>query len=264
VTLTGEPSVYYPTGVRNYARVIAADDVQAIGAAILARKLGVNRVFVLDNTNEDYGVPLANEFSRVATKLGIAVVGRSSWNPGAEHYFATAREIAAKRSNGVFFGGDSGGNAVGLLSDIRATLGARPVFIAPDGFDAAGVLVAGHAADGLYLCKPGVPTNRLGQAGREFVQAFAKKYGMKPSLFAVHSAQALAVLLDAISRSDGTRASVSKALFSTRISNGILGSFWITPSGDPTLNVVAVDRIVDGRVRRAAAINVPDDLISVN
>jgi DNA-binding beta-propeller fold protein YncE len=43
----GEPGVYYPSGVRNYARVIPADDLQSAADAILAKRLGARRIFVV-------------------------------------------------------------------------------------------------------------------------------------------------------------------------------------------------------------------------
>jgi hypothetical protein len=46
------------------------------------------------------------------------------------------------------------------------------------------------------------------------------------------------------------------------VSNGILGSFWITPTGDTTLNAVAVHRIVDGKVTTSSTVVVPDALVS--
>jgi hypothetical protein len=69
-------------------------------------------------------------------------------------------------------------------------------------------------------------------------------------------------LLDAIARPDGTRASVTMNLFNTDISNGILGSFFITPTGDTTLNAVAIYRIFRGKVRDFATVLVPDALLA--
>ena len=40
----GEPEIYYPTGVRNYFRVVAPDDYQAAAAAALADQLGLERL----------------------------------------------------------------------------------------------------------------------------------------------------------------------------------------------------------------------------
>jgi ABC-type branched-subunit amino acid transport system substrate-binding protein len=85
--------------------------------------------------------------------------------------------------------------------------------------------------------------------------------GEEPTGFALNAAQAMDVLLNAIARSDGTRASVTKNLFTTRISNGILGSFFITRTGDTTLNTVSFSRIVRGKVTGLGTIVVPDDLV---
>jgi branched-chain amino acid transport system substrate-binding protein len=39
-TAAGEPGKYYPTGKRNYIRIVAADDFQGAADAILAKSLG--------------------------------------------------------------------------------------------------------------------------------------------------------------------------------------------------------------------------------
>src|SRR3712207_3018428 len=44
-----EPEKYYPTGERNYTRVIVADDEQGEAGAILMRQEGVESVYILDD-----------------------------------------------------------------------------------------------------------------------------------------------------------------------------------------------------------------------
>ena len=56
------------------------------------------------------------------------------------------------------------------------------------------------------------------------------------------------VLLEAIARSDGTRASVSAELLRTNLSNGILGPISFTSTGDVLGGKITIDRIVRGRV----------------
>jgi ABC-type branched-subunit amino acid transport system substrate-binding protein len=98
--------------------------------------------------------------------------------------------------------------------------------------------------------------------GKRYAASFSKKFGTKPTNFALSSAQAIEVLLDAIARSDGTRASVTRRLFDTHISNGILGSFGITPTGDTTLNAVTIHRVVGVKLTTYATIEVPDTLVA--
>ncbi|MEI6541777.1 MAG: hypothetical protein WCO86_19970 [Planctomycetota bacterium] len=49
-TAAGEPGMYYPTGKRNYARVVAADDFQGAADATLAKQLGIKKVFILNDS----------------------------------------------------------------------------------------------------------------------------------------------------------------------------------------------------------------------
>jgi branched-chain amino acid transport system substrate-binding protein len=259
---SGSPGSYYPTGKRNYARVIAPDDVQAAADAIVAKKLGVRRVYLLDDGG-NYGVAMASVFNRTARRLRLPVVGHNTWNIDADSYDALAARIAKARADGVFIAGASTENGVALLTDLRAHLGADVQIMAPDGFDPSETATAsGAAAEGMTMSRAGVPNERLGTAGRNFVASFSKKVGGPPTGFAVHAAQAMDVLLDAIGRSDGTRASVTRNLFSTRISNGVLGSFWITSTGDTTLNAITIFRIVHGKVTTFDTITVPEDLLA--
>ncbi|HEX8229719.1 MAG TPA: branched-chain amino acid ABC transporter substrate-binding protein, partial [Chloroflexia bacterium] len=54
----GEPWTYYPLGVRNYFRVVPADDLQGSAAVAFAQQRGVQSVYVLDDT-ELYGKGIA-------------------------------------------------------------------------------------------------------------------------------------------------------------------------------------------------------------
>jgi len=57
---------------------------------------------------------------------------------------------------------------------------------------------------------------------------------------------------------------VTSNLFKTQVSNGILGSFGITSTGDTTLNVVAIYRVTGGNVTTFEDVVVPDSLLAPN
>ncbi len=63
------------------------------------------------------------------------------------------------------------------------------------------------------------------------MRAFGKA-NVDPGQGAAEAAQATEILLDAIGRSDRTRASVIDELFATKVKNGILGSFSFDRFGD--------------------------------
>ena len=50
--------------------------------------------------------------------------------------------------------------------------------------------------------------------------------------YAVYQAQAAQIMFGAIARSDGTRASVVKEMFKTKVKNGIMGTFGFDKNGD--------------------------------
>jgi branched-chain amino acid transport system substrate-binding protein len=256
-----EPGVYYPTGQRNFARVIPADDVQAAADAIVARRLGVKRVYALDQGDVPSKLFVAY-FIRAARRLGIEVAGRRSWDPGTSSDGPLATSIARTGADGVFLAVPSFPRSIQLLTDLRARLGTAIRFMAPDVFDPQTALLAGAAATGMTISQPGPPNDHLGNAGKPFAASYSKMFDAEPTRGAVSAAEAIDVLLDAIARSDGTRASVTMNLFDTDISNGILGSFFITPTGDTTLNAVAIYRIVGGKVTNFSNVVVPDALLA--
>ena len=131
-TAAGEPGKYYPTGKRNYARVVAADDFQGAADATLAKQLGVKKLFIL-NDKEAYGPGVATNCQNAAKKLGIKIVGFTAWDGKATSYAALALKIKQSGAQAVFLGGLICENGGKLIKDIRA--GAPNVKImAPDGF----------------------------------------------------------------------------------------------------------------------------------
>jgi branched-chain amino acid transport system substrate-binding protein len=256
-----QPGALYPTGRRNFARVLPADDVEAAADAMVAQRLGVKRIYALDD-GEPFGQSFVDNFVRAAGRLGVRVVGRGSWRAGQSSDTSLAGAIAETYPGGVFLGVSSGPESIGLLKALRARLGRAVQLIAPDPFDPATAVLAGPAAEGMTFSQQGLPNDQLTGAGKQFAASFSNTFGAQPSRFAVAAAQATDVLLDAIARSDGTRASVTSELFATTVSNGILGSFSITPAGDTTLNAVAIHRIIGGKLTTFTTVHVPDALVA--
>jgi class 3 adenylate cyclase/ABC-type branched-subunit amino acid transport system substrate-binding protein/streptogramin lyase len=262
-TSRGEPQMYYPHRVRNFARVIAADDLQGAANALLAKRLGVRRLYVLHDA-DPYGFGIASNVRHAATELGIAVAGFEGWDPQARTYTAIARKIQRSRADAVFLGGiapDSNGAA--LVKSLRSVLGERFRILTPDGFTPIGPFaqLAGPAAEGVTVSFPATPPERLRGEGQRFVADFRKAVGRPVEAYSVVAAQATEVLLDAIARSDGSRASVREQLFKTKVSNGILGSFSFNRNGDTTAGAVTIYRIVGGSPRVLEVITPPLSLV---
>ena len=80
---------------------------------------------------------------------------------------------------------------------------------------------------------PGVPLKRLPPEGRRFVAEFgATQPGGFVTPDAVYAAQATEIMLDAIARSDGSRASVTRSLLATQVEDGLIGDVRFNANGD--------------------------------
>jgi DNA-binding SARP family transcriptional activator/ABC-type branched-subunit amino acid transport system substrate-binding protein/streptogramin lyase len=258
----GEPAKYYPTGIRNYVRTIAADDVQAAADAILAHRLGVHRLYILRD-GETYGDAIAAYVAAAAAKLGLQVVGPTLWDYRTSSTKRVVARIRSAHADAVFVGTFLFPQSATLLKDLRAGLPAKTRFLLPDGFAPPSALIqaAGPAAEGVSISVAGVPNSQLPPAGRQFVAAFSQTVGETPLQPSASAAQAADVLLNAISQSNGTRVSVTSQLFKTKISNGILGTFSFDPNGDTTAAAVTIYRIKHGNSSVAAVITPPVTLV---
>ena len=99
----------------------------------------------------------------------------------------------------------------------------------------------------MHVSLGGAVTERLPLAGARFVTRFARAHpGAEVEPSTVYAAQATEVLLDAIARSNGTRASVLEQLFKTHVKNGLLGNFAFDANGDTTESPITIMRVSRG------------------
>lgn len=260
-TAAGEPGKYYPTGKRNYARVVAADDYQGAADALLAKSLGVKKVFIL-NDKEAYGLGVATNFRNAAKKLGLQVVGFTAWDGKASSYEALAVKIRTSGAQGVFLGGLICENGGKLIKDIRN--GAKSVkLLTPDGFTPVSAVVqeAGSSAEGAYVSVAGLPNSALKGAGKTFVKNFTKADKRAPDPYSVYAAQAAEALVAAIAASDGTRSGVTSQLYKIKLQNSILGNVSFNKNGDVTANPVTIYRIKAGKSTTFKVIVPPASLV---
>jgi branched-chain amino acid transport system substrate-binding protein len=260
-TAPGEPGKYYPTGKRNYARVVAADDYQGAADALLTKSLGIKKVFIL-NDKEAYGLGVATNFRNAAKKLGISVVGFTAWDGKASSYEALAVRIQSSGAQGVFLGGLICENGGKLIKDIRN--GAKNVKImAPDGFTPVSAVVqgAGGSAEGMTVSVAGLPNSALKGAGKAFLKSFTKADGRPPDPYSVYAAQAAEALVAAIAQSNGSRSDVTKQLFRIKLARSILGALSFNANGDVTSNPVTIYKVQSGKSTTFKVIIPPTALV---
>jgi ABC-type branched-subunit amino acid transport system substrate-binding protein len=237
----GEPGFYYPTGVRNFVRLEAVDAVQGTALAVLAKQLGLAHVYVLLEKGTIFNRLATEPFKRGAKALGVGVAGESTFKPATVDVAALADAVARSGADGVVLGADGYSSAgLPLVKALRARLGRRvPLMAIGVGFDPS--LPA--AARGVYVASTDVPRSaaRLTPAGERFATEAGE--GNRPKYGVLESAQAAQLVLSAIARSDGTRASVLRNLRASRVTDGILGSFHFDRNGDIDPPVMPIERL---------------------
>ena len=221
----GEPDVYYPNGVRNYARVCTTDDNQGSAAAQFAKSIGIKNVYVLNDT-QTYGQGVAQAFTTEAKKIGLNVLSSGAtgegWDAKQSDYTALFTKIAALNPDMVYVGGIFDNNGGQLVKDKVKVLGdnTKVKMMGPDGFTGYPDLNKMPEAQGMYLSFAGLSTDLLlandpKGAGASFVKAYKKAYGKDPvGSYPIYGVAAVQVILAAIAKSDGTRKGVNNAVFS--------------------------------------------------
>jgi branched-chain amino acid transport system substrate-binding protein len=259
-----EPDVYYPTGGRNYIRVVPNDAVQGAGMASFAYDEGVRRPFVLiaadDPTSEGQGMTFAN----AGKSLGMEIAGIEHFDPEAKSYTGLMSKAQAAGADAVFLGTILELGGAQLIKDKVAVLGPNVgavKLLAPDGFAQQSTIdEAGPSSAGMFVSLPGKVPDALRGPGRDFVFQLESQVGDEPiEVFAPYAGQAAELLIDAI-RVGKDRAGAIDALFGARVNEGITGSFSITPSGDPSPAPISVQRAADS-FELAKTITPPPQLV---
>ena len=267
--LPGEPNKYYPTGKRTYARVVAADDFQGSADVLLTKQLGLKKVFVL-NDKEAYGFGIASAYKNVATgakSLGVSIVGFEAWDPKAATYSDLAAKIKNAGATAVFLGGLECENGGKLIKDLKAGIPGIQL-IAPDGFSSFTDTIAhaGDASEGMYISIAGEPYKNLPAAGKKFAKAFGKSIGKpaaKVNPYSNYGATAMLVLMNAIAKSNGTRASVSSQVYNKGFNDTPIGNFRLNKNGDTNAGVISFYHVVNKNAGFYKIISPPTSLVAL-
>ncbi|NEQ20866.1 MAG: branched-chain amino acid ABC transporter substrate-binding protein [Microcoleus sp. SIO2G3] len=245
-----EPNVYYPSGKRNYARVVPADDLQGNVAAAWAQSLGAKRVYILDD-QELYGKGIADIFEATAKKLGVEIIGRDGIDPKAPDYKALMTKIKGANPDMIYFGGIVDNNAAQLVKDMRG-VGMTPEqvkFMGPDGILVQDFVdAAGPAAEGVYATFGGVPPKELTGKGKEWYDSYKQKFNAEPEVYAAYGYESAKVAINAINQvCKRDRAAIRDAVMATKDFPGLLGTWSFDENGDTTIKTLSGSQVKNGK-----------------
>jgi branched-chain amino acid transport system substrate-binding protein len=243
----GEPDQYYPSGVRNYCRVIAADDIQGrAGATWAVENQAVASAYVLDDRSL-YGHGVADVFAATLEELGAEVLGFEGYDPRAPDYQALMTKIADMGPDLVYVGATVDNNPSKVLLDMRSLMPADDVvFLGPDGlFAQAFIDGAGDASEGAYITFAGFPATSLEGPGADYTARMTEILGHTPDAYATYSYESTVAVIQAIDQAgEKDRAAILEALMGTSNFSGLVGTTWsFTETGDTDSPVMSVNQI---------------------
>jgi branched-chain amino acid transport system substrate-binding protein len=254
-TDSGEPDIYYPTGERNYARIVPKDTVQGAALATIMNEDGCTRTAILHD-REVYGAGLAENISTAAEGLDFEIVSSEGIDPRSANYRSVASALAADNIDCFMFSGITANGAVQLYKDISAAVPAAKLYggdgVAESTFynEADGGLPADVAAK-VKVTVATLSPEEYSEEGRQFFADYEAEYGeANPNPYAIYGYEAARLILDVLTRADDPtdRESVRQALFETADRDSVLGTYSIDENGDTTLTTYGVYRIEGGEL----------------
>ncbi|HVN14199.1 MAG TPA: branched-chain amino acid ABC transporter substrate-binding protein [Anaerolineales bacterium] len=259
ITADGEPNKYYPSGVRNYARLAPDDDLQGAVDVKFLQTLGVKTLYILDD-QEAYGKGVADSVALAAKNAGITVLGEDGYDPKAADYKAEMTKISTSNNgnppDAIFLGAIVDNNSTQIIKDKVSVMGdnTKVKFMGPDGiYTAAFPTGAGDAAEGAYASVGGIVFSQLGPAGQKFLTDYKAKYGpTDPDPYAVYGYDTMGIVLAGINSvcaaggNPADRATLTKAVLATKDYSGALGTLTFDQNGDINLPYFVVGQVQKG------------------
>jgi branched-chain amino acid transport system substrate-binding protein len=231
IGFTSQPERYYPSGERNFFRVVPSDDHQGRAGATFLKSRGVRTVYVLDDQGL-YGKGVADAFvdafTSNARKGGRKIVAREGWDGGHGTDPALVARIKASGAEGIYVGGSFATFGRRLIDEILRNTEDVTLLVS-DGLVSSSLFGERSSLGGMFgtfpATKPTVSGERLKNA---LIRAEPDTH-VDP--YMVYAAAAAEVLLDAICRSDGSREDVIAKLFKTKL-NTVVGPMRFDRNGD--------------------------------
>ena len=251
----GEPDKYYPSGKRNYTRIVPKDTIQAAALVTLMKAEGCTKV-AMTNDKEVYGAGLARVVELSAKEQGLELTANDAIDKNASNYRSLAAKAKGAGADCYLYSGITANNAVQQFKDFAAALGPDAKLYGPDGVAETGFVSEKEGGIPASLNKQVKVTiatlspDQYPPEGQKFFEDFTTKYGVdNPDPYAIYGYEAMKLALLAIEKSGtGEREAITEQLFSVKDRESVLGTYSIDENGDTTLTDYGVYAVKDGEL----------------
>lgn len=253
-----EPDRFYPTGKRNFGRLMPDDQVQAAAMVDLMGSIGARRVYVVGDQNA-FESALAALVVSDARKAGISALGEDSVDSSARDYSGEVAKVAATHPDAVFFAGGANAGAVTLWHQLYAAMPQVKLLGSSSVAVPAFTSQLGSAGANTYMTTPILAPSMYPPAAQRVFTSYRARFGEEATPYALYGYEAMNAVLQAI-RSAGShgndRETVIQQFFRIHDRDSVLGRYSIAPNGDTTLSDYGIDRVVNGQPAFVRAVHV--------
>jgi branched-chain amino acid transport system substrate-binding protein len=253
----GEPQKYYPTGTRNYLRIVPRDSIQAAADLQAMKQEGCTRVAEA-NDKTPYGAGIAQLVELEKGFYGVNVVSNTGVDPTAPNYRSFASTIKGQGADCFFYGGLTSTGGVQITKDVHAAIPTAKLF-GPDGMCSTGWTDPAKGGvptslDPLMHCTVATLDLSAYPGGKAFEQAYSAKYGTPGSQidpYAIYGYEDMKLVLDTISSlgsKGNSRSALLSALHAIKNRSSVLGTYGFDKNGDTTLTSYGYYKVVNGQV----------------
>jgi branched-chain amino acid transport system substrate-binding protein len=246
----GEPQSYYPTGKRNYLRIVPRDKIQA--AAILkTMKSDGCKTAAVANDKDTYGQGLAALLELQKGSYGITIASNTGIDPKQPNFRTYAQTLKSQGVDCFVFSGIVANGGVQITKDVAAALPNAKIY-GPDGMctntwtnpTKGGVPLS---IDKNIQCTVATLDLSAYPGGKTFLAAYKAKYGgSSPDPYAIYGYEAMKLGLDTIAglgTKGNDKAAVLAALFATKNRASVLGTYGFDANGDTTLTAYGLYKV---------------------
>ncbi len=238
----GEPQKYYPTGKRNYLRIVPIDSIQAAADLIAMKQAGCTKVAVA-NDKEAYGQGLATLLGLEKGFYGVTITSNTGIDPTSPNFRSYASTIQGQGADCFFFAGIVSNGAVQITKDVHAALPKAKIFgadgVCTDAYTAQKKGGVPADIDPLMQCTVATQDLAAYPGGKDFLKAYKAKYGSaNPDPYAIYGYEVMKLGLETIAKlgpKGNDKSAVLAALFATTSRSSVLGSYGFDKNGDTTL-----------------------------
>ncbi|MEA2403424.1 MAG: branched-chain amino acid transport system substrate-binding protein [Thermoleophilaceae bacterium] len=230
------PERYFPSGKRNFVRLVPSDFAEAAALVAWARERGARKVAIVHD-GLLFGRELATQVAAAAETAGIKVTDTKEFEAkqDSDGYAGLAGDITSGKPDAVIYTGLARPGSGRMLDQVERAQPGVPLYGSRALARQAG---EGAGLPSVDVLSPVLPARLYPRSGRDVLRRLTRQRGETVEADALYGYDAMRIVLEALdlaARRDRAdeRAGVVDAALQPRTRRSVLGSFAVTPSGEP-------------------------------